>query len=83
MSSYQFTPEAVEDLFEIWSYVAADDMDAANRVEEAILGSCSLNYSIGSKLADPFSVLSPCFLALAPFFSSSTKFEYSTKHERH
>jgi plasmid stabilization system protein ParE len=41
MSSYQFTPQAVEDLFEIWSYIAADDMDAANRVEEAILGSCS------------------------------------------
>jgi len=25
MSSYQFTPQAVEDLFEIWRYIAADD----------------------------------------------------------
>jgi len=34
MSSYQFTPQAIEDLFEIWSYIAGDDLDAANRVEE-------------------------------------------------
>jgi hypothetical protein len=34
MSSYQFTPQAVQDLFEIWSYIAGDDLDAANRVEE-------------------------------------------------
>ncbi len=33
MSSYQLTPQAVEDLFEIWSYIAGDDLDAANRVE--------------------------------------------------
>ena len=40
MSSYQFTPQAVEDLFEIWSYIAADDLDAADRVEEAIHTAC-------------------------------------------
>jgi len=36
MSSYRFTPQATDDLFEIWSYIASDDLDAANRVEEAI-----------------------------------------------
>ncbi len=36
MSSYQFTLQAVDDLFEIWSYIAGDDLEAANRVEEAI-----------------------------------------------
>ena len=41
MSSYQFTPQAVEDLFEIWSYIAGDDLDAANRVEDAIQAACA------------------------------------------
>ncbi len=40
MSSYQFTPQAVDDLFEIWSYIAGDDLEAANRVEEAIHVAC-------------------------------------------
>src|SRR5260370_39009580 len=41
MSSYQFTPQAIEDLFEIWSYMAGDDLDAANRVEEAVHAACA------------------------------------------
>jgi len=41
VSSYQFTPQAVEDLFEIWSYIAGDDLDAANRVEEEIYAACA------------------------------------------
>ena len=36
MSEYRFTPQAVDDLFEIWSYVAGDSLDGANRVEEAV-----------------------------------------------
>jgi plasmid stabilization system protein ParE len=40
MSSYQFTPQAVDDLFEIWSYIAGDDLEAAHRVEEAIYAAC-------------------------------------------
>jgi plasmid stabilization system protein ParE len=40
MSSYQFTPQAIEDLFEIWSYIAGDDVEAASRVEEAIHAGC-------------------------------------------
>ena len=41
MSSYLFTPQAVEDLFEIWGYIASDDLDAADRVEEAIHVACA------------------------------------------
>jgi len=35
-SSYQFTPRAIDDLDDIWSYIAADSVDAANHVESAI-----------------------------------------------
>jgi plasmid stabilization system protein ParE len=51
MSRYQFTPEASEDLFEIWSYIAGDDPKAADRVEDAIHAACGLladNPLIGS-----------------------------------
>ena len=41
MSGYEFTPQAAGDLFEIWSYVARDSVEAANRVEEAIYAACS------------------------------------------
>jgi plasmid stabilization system protein ParE len=42
MSAYQFTPQEVGDLFEIWSYIARSDLSAANRVEEAFHRACSL-----------------------------------------
>ena len=38
---YQFTPQALDDLFEIWSFIASDDLDAANRVEKAIHVGCA------------------------------------------
>ena len=42
MSEYQFTPQAADDLFEIWSYIARDSIEAANRVEAAICEACNL-----------------------------------------
>ena len=42
MSRYQLTPEALSDLFELWTYIAADSVAAANRVEEAVYGACAL-----------------------------------------
>ena len=36
MIRFRFTPEAAADLFDIWSYIAGDDPEAADRVEEAI-----------------------------------------------
>ena len=42
MSRYEFTPQAVDDLFEIWSYIARDSLQAANRVESAVYNACTL-----------------------------------------
>jgi len=41
MSGYRFTPEAAADLFDIWSYIASDNVEAADRVEAAIYDACS------------------------------------------
>jgi plasmid stabilization system protein ParE len=41
MSRYQFTPQASDDLFEIWSYIARDSVEAANRLEDAVYDACA------------------------------------------
>ena len=41
MTGYRFTPEAETDLFEIWSYIARDRIDAADRVESAVCEACT------------------------------------------
>jgi antitoxin ParD1/3/4 len=38
---YRLTTRAIDDLDEIWSYIAEDSVDAANRVESAILATCN------------------------------------------
>jgi plasmid stabilization system protein ParE len=38
--AYQLTPRALDDLDDIWTYIAADSVDSANRVELAIFGEC-------------------------------------------
>jgi plasmid stabilization system protein ParE len=40
MIRYKFTPQAADDLFEIWSYIARDSSAAANRVEDAVYEAC-------------------------------------------
>jgi plasmid stabilization system protein ParE len=40
MTRYQFTPQAVDDLFEIWSYIAQDSPESADRVEAMIFAAC-------------------------------------------
>jgi plasmid stabilization system protein ParE len=37
---YRFTPTALNDLDEIWSHIAGDSVDSAERVESAIFGAC-------------------------------------------
>jgi plasmid stabilization system protein ParE len=49
MGRFQFTPQALDDLFEIWSYIARDSAAAADRVEESIYIACEL--LAGSPLA--------------------------------
>ncbi|MGA2904227.1 MAG: type II toxin-antitoxin system RelE/ParE family toxin [Candidatus Korobacteraceae bacterium] len=41
MSGYALTPLAKADIFDIWSYIAADSENAADRVEEAIYEACA------------------------------------------
>ena len=38
MTGYDFRPEASVDLDEIWEFIAADNLDAADKVIEDILG---------------------------------------------
>ena len=40
MSTYALTPLAKADIFEIWSYIANDNEEIANRVEQAIYDAC-------------------------------------------
>jgi plasmid stabilization system protein ParE len=40
MSEYRFTPQAVADLFDIWSFIADDNPSAADKVEQAIFRAC-------------------------------------------
>jgi plasmid stabilization system protein ParE len=42
MSGYAFTPLAKADVFAIWSYIAENSEDAANRVEQAIYDTARL-----------------------------------------
>jgi plasmid stabilization system protein ParE len=39
-SAYLLTPQAIDDLGDIWDYIAEDSVGAANRVESAILAAC-------------------------------------------
>jgi len=41
MSAYALTPLAKADVFEIWSYIAEDSENAADRVERAIYDACA------------------------------------------
>ena len=40
MKSWRLTPAAEDDLFDIWAYIAADNPEAADRVEGEILDAC-------------------------------------------
>jgi plasmid stabilization system protein ParE len=40
MTRYQFTPQAVSDLFDIWIFIARDNPTAADRVEDAVFRAC-------------------------------------------
>jgi plasmid stabilization system protein ParE len=40
MTGYRFTPQALNDVFAIWSYIAQDNVAAADRVERAVYDSC-------------------------------------------
>ncbi len=41
MSGYVLTPLARSDIFEIWRFIASDNEEAADRVEQAIYKACA------------------------------------------
>jgi plasmid stabilization system protein ParE len=41
MTAWVLTPLAKADIFQIWSYIAGDNEDAADRVERAIYDACA------------------------------------------
>ena len=41
MSVYALTPRATADIFDIWSYIADHNEDAADRVEQSIYDACA------------------------------------------
>ena len=41
MGQYQLTPDAVDDLDEIWRFIAEGNEQAADRVENEILAACA------------------------------------------
>jgi len=41
MSGYALTPLAKADIFDIWSYIATESENAADRVEQAIYNACA------------------------------------------
>jgi hypothetical protein len=43
MTSFQLTPQAVDDLLEIWSYIGEENPASASRVEESILAPAGLS----------------------------------------
>lgn len=51
MTPYQFTPQAADDLSDIWSFIARDSLDAADRVEAAIFQACELIAASHSRVA--------------------------------
>jgi len=74
MSSYQFTPQAVDDLFEIWSYIASDDVDAANRVEEGICTACAFlaDTPLAGRIREDLTALPVRFWLVQPYRSHYT-----------
>ena len=42
MSEFALTPEAADDRLSIWSYIAADKLRAADRVESAKVAACGM-----------------------------------------
>lgn len=69
MTEYRFTPQAVDDLFEIWNYIAEDNPDAANRVEEAVYDACAFlaQSPAAGRVREDLTVLPVCFWLVQPF----------------
>jgi plasmid stabilization system protein ParE len=66
---YQLTPRELDDLSDIWEFIAEDNESAANRVESAILSACeslARHPMLGSKRSE-ITPLPVRFLTVARF----------------
>jgi len=81
MSAYQFTPEAFDDLFEIWSYIAAESLSAADRVEEAIYSSCAFlsENPLAGRVREDLTALPLRFWIVQPFRNCWVVYNPETK----
>lgn len=81
MSKYQFTPQAVDDLFEIWSYIAEDNLDAANRVEEAVYSACTFlsDAPLAGRVREDLTALPLRFWLVQPFRNCWIVYDPETK----
>lgn len=55
MTGYKFSPEARDDLQEIWAYIADDNIQAADKLEQDVYTACALlagNPYAGHKRSD-------------------------------
>ena len=69
MTKYKFTPQAITDLFDIWSFIADDNPAAADRVEEAVFKACDfLAYSpLAGRIRTDLTPLPVRFWILQPY----------------
>ncbi|HEX3093237.1 MAG TPA: type II toxin-antitoxin system RelE/ParE family toxin [Candidatus Angelobacter sp.] len=81
MIAYQFTSLAIEDLFEIWSYIARDNPEAANAVEEAIYRACALlaNAPLAGRIRPDLTHLPLRFWFVQPYRNYVIVYDPSTK----
>lgn len=77
MNGFVFSDEARSDLFEVWSFVAADNPRAADKLERDVLQACAqlarhprLGHRRASLCADPgvrFHTVRTCYLIVYEF----------------
>ena len=69
MSEDQFTPQAADDLFALWSYIAERSPEAANRVEEAVYSACAFlaNNPQAGRIREDLTPLPVRFWLVQPF----------------
>jgi len=81
MSGYQFTPQAEDDLFEIWSYIAVENGEAANRAEDAVHVACALlvNTPLAGRLRENLTDRPVRFWLVQPFRNCWTVYRSDTK----
>jgi plasmid stabilization system protein ParE len=81
MNGYQFTPQAVDDLFEIWRYIAEENLDAANRVEDAIYSACTFLTSapLAGRVREDLTALPLRFWLVQPFRNCWIVYDPETK----